>query len=625
VKTAPLPLARLTGAVAVALLGGRLAGLAAPAAPIKLDLDATDAPRRILHARLEFPVSPGPLTLVYPKWVPGEHAPSGDISDLAGLKFTCGGRAVDWRRDPDDMFAFHLDVPAGAGTLEARLDFLMPPGSATAKLADLSWNDVVLYPQGRRAGELQYAPTLRLPPGWRFGTALRPAPDPGGLIRFEPVSLETLVDSPVIAGAHFRTEALTPGRTPPHFLHVVADSPEALEFTPEDRAHYARLVDEAGALFGARHYGAYHFLLTLSDHVGHFGLEHHESSDNRQAERLFLDPDLRKQGAGLLPHEMTHSWNGKYRRPAGLATPDFQQPMQGELLWIYEGLTTYYGRVLSVRSGLWTPEDFRQALALDAARLDRAPGRTWRPLADTAVAAQTLYGARKEGSSWRRGTDFYPEGALIWLEADTLIRRQTQGRRSLDDFCRQFCGGQDGPPRVVPYTFDDVVAALDQVAPYDWRGFFQARVYAANPRAPLGGLTNAGWRLAYTNAPSPMLKSAESARKYTDLSFSLGLALKPDGTIQDVIPGSPADRAGLSPGPKLLAVNGRRWSPETLRRAAAAAATNSAPIELLCEDDDFFRTCKVAEPAGDRYPWLERDAKAPDLLGDILKPRAAGP
>jgi predicted metalloprotease with PDZ domain len=492
-------------------------------------------------------------------------------------------------------------------------------------LADISWSDVVLYPKGPKASEIQYAATLRLPEGWQFGTALVSASRAGGMIHFEPVSLETLVDSPVVAGAHFRTVDLSPGSKPPHFLHIVADSAAALEMKPEDGRHLSHLVAETGALFGSRHYTAYHFLLTLSDHVAHFGLEHHESSDNRQGEKYLIDADLLKLKAGLLPHEMVHSWNGKYRRPAGLATPDFQQPMHGELLWVYEGLTTYLGLILSARCGLWTDENFRQALALEAAKLDQQPGRTWRPLVDTAVAAQLLYGARKEGSAWRRSVDFYPEGALIWLEADALIRQQSQGRRSLDDFCKTFYGGPSGPPRVVPYTLDGVVAALNEVAPHDWRQFFQTRVYDIDPRAPLGGIESAGWRLVYSNTVPDMLKSAESAQKFSELRFSLGLTIKEDGSVQDVIPGSPADKAGVGAAMKMVAVNGRRWTAEVLRTAVKAARTNTAPIELLVENEDYFKSCQLDYHAGEKYPRLERDSTKPDLLKEILKPRTPAP
>ena len=597
-------------------------------APIQLQLDATDAPRRILHARLQIPAQPGKLTLVYPKWIPGDHSPTGPIADLVGLKFNVAGNSVPWQRDPEDMYAFTVEVPAGGTLLEVALDYLSPAGadgsasgaSATAQLADVCWHEVLLYPKGAKAADVQFAASLRLPPGWKFGTALAPVSQEAGLVKFETVSLETLVDSPVIIGAHFRTIDLSPGAQPPHFLHMVSDAASALELKPEDEKRFARLVPETGALFGARHYRSYHFLVTLSDHVAHFGLEHHESSDNREGERAFIDEDLMKVKAGLLPHEMTHSWNGKYRRPVGLATPDYQQPMQGELLWVYEGLTSYLQLLLTVRCGLWTEDDLRQWLALEAGKLDYQPGRTWRPLADTAVAAQLLYGAAREGSSWRRGVDFYREGALIWLEADTLIRQQSQGRRSLDDFCRKFFGPPSGPPCVVTYTRKDVVAALNEVAPQDWERFFQERIYAATPCAPTGGIINAGWRIDYTNAVPAMLKSYESAYKFTDLRFSLGVILSKDGAVQDVIPGSPADKAGVGPAMNIVAVNGRRWSADLMRSATEATRTNAAAIELLVENDDYFKTCKVDYHGGERYPILQREAAKPDLLAQMLKP-----
>ena len=336
---------------------------------------------------------------------------------------------------------------------------------------------------------------------------------------------------------------------------------------------------------------------------------------------MLIDEELRKAWGDLLPHEMTHSWNGKYRRPAGLATPDYQQPMMGELLWVYEGLTEYLGEVLTARCGLWTRTNYIEHLAITGAMLDHQRGRDWRPLADTTDAAALLYGARAEGASWRRGVDFYPEGELIWLEADVTIRERTQGKRSLDDFCQRFFGGESTPPRVVPYTLDDVVAALNQVAPFDWRGFFQQRVYAVNARAPLGGIEHSGWRLTYRDTESDMFKNHEAGKKLIDLTFSIGLVLKEDGAIADVIPGSTADRAGVGAGMRLLAVNNRRWKPELLREAIREAKGGTAPIELLVENGDVFKTCRLDYHDGERYPHLERDAAKPDLLTAIIKPR----
>ncbi len=603
--------------------------------PIQIAVDLREAPRRIFHARLTIPAAPGPLTLEYPQWIPGEHEPSGPIADLAGVRFTAGGKPLAWRRDAVDMYAFHCQVPAGADSVEVTLDYLSPGGgegfsaspAATAQLAVLEWNLLVLYPQGSKSDALTYVASLRLPAGWKFGTALEVAAESAGEIKFQPVSLTTLVDSPVIAGAYFRAVELSPGETPAHQLDLAGDSAAAVAISPELVDRFKRLVTEAGALFGARHYRHYDFLLALSDYVHPFGLEHHQSSDNRAAERALHDPDLYLLFAGLLPHEFVHSWNGKYRRPAGLATPDFQQPMRGELLWVYEGLTQYLGGVLAARSGLRTPEQYREHLAWVAAYLDQRPGRTWRPLADTAVAAQMLYGARPDWASWRRGVDYYDESDLIWLEADTIIRQRSHGARSLDDFCRQFYGGTSGAPVVVTYTFEDVVTALNEAAAYDWRNFFLTRLESNGPHAPLGGIEGGGWRLVYTDVVNEHLRSAEEATNVFDVRFSLGVILrhkendKDDGKIIDVIPGSPAAQAGIGPGMKLIAVNGRQWSPVLVREAIRSAKGGAEPIELLVENAEYYKTCRVDYHDGERYPHLEREPGRSDLLEQILRAR----
>jgi len=573
------------------------------------------------------------MTLSYPQWIPGEHAPNGPIADLAGLRFTAAGRTLPWARDPVDMYAFHIEVPMAARSIEVALDFLMPPtsqgfssaASSTDRLALLSWNQVVLYPKGRAADDLLYAAHVRLPEGWSFGTALPVARESAGEIDFTPVSLTTLVDSPVLAGLHFRTVDLAPGASAPVLMHLAADGPAALEIPPDLAAAYARLASEANALFGARHYRGYHFLVTLSDHTAHFGLEHHESSDDRTYERALIDPNRRMLMAGLLPHEMVHSWNGKYRRPADLATPDFQKPMQTDLLWVYEGLTTYLGNVLTARSGLRTPEEAREELAESAAMLEHHAGRTWRPLLDTAVAAQRLYDSRHDWQNWRRRVDFYAEGALIWLEADVTIRRATGGRRSLDDFCRAFFGGETGPPAVATYTLDDIVRALGRIAPEDWEGFFRRRLTMTSQAPPSGGLSGAGWRLVYSPVRSKLLDAAEEVRKMTDASSSIGLELEEDGTITDVVPGLPAEKAGLAPGMKLVAVGGRRWSRKVLFEALAATPRQTGPLELLVENAEYFKTYRLDYHGGERYPHLERDPAVPDLLSSIHSPITAKP
>jgi len=604
----------------------------AGAQSIQLSVDLSDAPRNIYHSQLTIPVKPGPLTLVYPEWIPGNHRPAGPIANVTGIKMEAGGQTLLWQRDPVDMYAFHVDVPSGASELKVSLDTITNDGSAgasgpaaTTNVLDLNWNQVVLYPQGASSDAVQVVPSIQLPAGWKFGTALISSNSIDGhdlknpdMKRFEPVSLTTLVDSPLIAGDHYRRIILTSLRDMPvHVIDMVSESDSSLVMTAADEAAYRKLVAETGALFGARHYLEYHFLLTLSDEAGHHGVEHHQSSDNSVKERTLLEPDLRLTEAGLLPHEFTHSWNGKYRRPAGVATRNYQDPMVGDLLWVYEGLTEYLGEVLTARSGLWTPEQYREALAETAAMLDHRTGRTWRPLEDTARSVQILRLQGPEWESWRRGLDYYPEGELIWLEVDTTIRQQSHGEKSLNDFCRLFYGGESGPPKVVPYTFDDVVRALNQVTPYDWAGLLKTRVNSTDPHAPVGGIERGGWRLVYNDQPNLFIRTGEKLRKSVDASYSLGFVVREDGVLSDVIYGSPAYAAGIGPGMKLVAINGRAWSRDVLLDALRTSKDSQQPIDLLVENAKFFKTYSIAYHEGIRNPHLER-IEGPDILGEIL-------
>ncbi|HUI73477.1 MAG TPA: hypothetical protein VLX32_00955 [Candidatus Acidoferrum sp.] len=600
---------------------------------IGLQVDLREAPERIYHARMEFPVKPGPLTLVYPEWIPGEHAPTGPITDVTGVHFRVGGKDIAWQRDDVDMYAFHMEVPEGATTLDATLDYLLPQEAgiqgvpdATEKLAVLPWNVVVLYPQNTNTDDVNFIASVQIPSGWKFATALPIAKETGDEIDFGTVSLTSLVDSPVMAGEYFNTYDLSPGEKPDHRLNVAADSAAAAQATAEEIQDLRQLVAETWAIFGARHYRHYDFLLSLSDHLQINGLEHHESSDDRGPERMLQSPEIMETLADLLPHEFFHSWNGKYRRPAGLATKNYQEPMKGDLLWIYEGLTQYYGTMLAARSGMWTPEQLRENLASVAAYLNNRPGRSWRDLEDTAIAAQLLYTARKEGSSWRRGVDYYDESTLIWLEADTIIRRETKGKKSLDDFCRLFYGGESTPPKVVPYAFEDVVNALNQVAPYDWKGFFQERLCSHGPGAPLGGLENSGWRLTFDDTMNEDQEANEEVYQTTDVQYSLGLiAHNPDSDesskIEDVIPGSPAALAGIAPDMELVAVNRREWSPEVLRAAIRKAKEGKEPILLEVKNEGYYKTVRIDYYGGERYPHLEATG-APDLLDKIASRKA---
>ena len=602
--------------------------------PILVTVDVTDAPRKILHAELIIPVKPGDLTLVYPKWIPGEHGPTGPIDNLAGIVIRAGGHELNWKRDDVNMFAFHVTVPDGISSLDVKADFLATAAasgfsagaSTSANLAMLSWNEVLLYPAGFDASQIQIKPAVKLPADWKYGTALTKSGETNGTIQFDTVSLEQLIDSPLLAGRYFAEYPLAPEVTPKHFLDLAADGPEDLRIKPEALAAYSNLVRETGALYQSRHYASYHFLVTLSEQVAHFGLEHHQSSDDRVSEKTFLDDNLALLSADLLPHEFTHSWNGKYRRPAGLATGNYEDPMKGELLWVYEGLTQYLGEVLAARSGIETPEEYRAALAVNAATLDARPGRTWRDLQDTATAAQILYDTSPQWDNWRRNVDYYQEGALIWLEVDTTIRQLTKDKKSLNDFCAKFEGlGGNTPPKVVPYTFDDVVAGLNAVAPNDWASFLKDRLTSKSPRAPLNGIEHGGYKLVYTDEPGEIVQAREAVNGDAQAWWTLGITVSSDGHIEDVLVGSVADKAGLGPNMQIVAVNGRQYTASLLGDAINDAKGTTTPIELIVVNTGYYKTVRLDYHDGLRFPHLVRVNGTPDLLDEILKPMTKVP
>jgi predicted metalloprotease with PDZ domain len=598
--------------------------LAAPAAlaqAISLTVDATKSPEKLLRVHLELPVTPGPLTLYYPKWIPGEHSAGGPIASLNGLHFEANGKSIPWQRDLLDTFTFHLDIPAGVNHLTANYDFIEPAGnSASDKLMVLEWNDVILYPAGTTAEKLSYEAKLVLPDGWKFGTPLPVEKASGAEVLFKPISLDLLVDSPVIAGEYYRAIDITPAGEPIHHeLDLVADSEAALAISPDNQKQMTNLVAESGKLFGTRHYRDYHFLLTLSDHVAHFGLEHHESNDSRLPERTLLTPAAGMSLGGLLAHEFVHSWNGKFRRPADLAVPYYEEPMETDLLWGYEGLTDFLGPMLAARSGLWTPDQYHQYLASIAAKLGPGtPGRTWRPLQDTATAEPGL-GFARGWPSWLRGVDYYDEGDLLWLEVDTIIHRESKGQKSIDDFCQSFHGGTNNGPEVKPYTFDSLVASLNAVAPYDWATFLRTRLDSTSPEAPTGGIENGGWKIVYKDEPAK-LPGRRGAP--TDI-YSIGLQIAADGTVNDSLVGSPAFEAGITTGMKIAAVNGRVYTNDLLDDAIAAAKDSTSPITLLVIADDYYKTATINYHGGPRYPHLVRDEAKPDYLDEVIKPRTA--
>lgn len=597
--------------------------------PILITADLTDVPRKLVHADMVIPVAPGPVTLTTAKWIPGNHRPSGPIDNFTGLVVRANDAELPWRRDDVNLYTFHIDVPQGVSKLDVHVDFLAVPGSTVSSTdgstsglqTTMEWEEIALYPAGIPVRDIPVIPSVKLPLGWKLGTALTSTSTDGDTTHFSQTTIEMLIDSPVIAGKYFREFPLAPGVTPKHYLDLAADAPEDLDLKPATIEALSKLVNEAGTMYASRHYNSYHFLLGLSDREESNGLEHHQSSDNRTPEKAFADEQLAALFADLLPHEYTHSWNGKYRRPAGLATPDYAIPMKGELLWVYEGMTQYLGEVLAVRSGFETPEELREALALSAANLDVKPGRTWRNLEDTAVSSSILRGGSREWSNWRRGQDYYQEGALIWLDVDTTIRKLTNGQKSLNDFCVLFLGkGGNTPPEVVPYDFDEVVATLNQVAPNDWAGFLRQRITSKAPHAPLEGITQAGYALTYAEKPSPYQRAVFGRSGAIDAYFSIGITARGDGNITDVLVGSPAYKAGLGPAEKIIAVNGRAFSGPVLALALRAAKGTSQPIDLIVENTGYFRIVHVDYHDGEKFPVLKRVDNTPDVLAEILKP-----
>ena len=461
---------------------------------------------------------------------------------------------------------------------------------------------------------------VELPEGWKAGTALTRISDSGSEIRFQPVSLEMLIDSPVLTGRYFKEISLATEITPKHFLDMAADGPEDLNVTAAQTEAWSNLVRESGALYRSRHYGSYHFLVTLSDSVAHFGLEHHQSSDDRVEARGLIDDDLAMLNGDLLPHEFTHSWNGKFRRPAGLVTQNYNQPMKGDLLWVYEGLTQYLGDVLAARAGIWKADQFRSYLASSAAELDHRPGRTWRNLEDTAVASQVLYAATTQWDNWRRSVDYYPEGELIWLDVDTKIREFSKNKKSLNDFCARFLGARgDTPAEVFPYTFQDLVENLNAIQPYNWNQFLRDRITSKSAHAPFDGITRGGYRVEYTDQPNEFIRAEESRDRGVNAWYSIGLHVS-DNTIDDVLVGSPAYVAGLGPDMRIVAVNGRRSTDDLLRQGIRQTKEKGSPFELIIENSGFFKTVKIDYQGGERYPHLVRQGQAASLLDDILKP-----
>ena len=597
---------------------------------IQLSVNASDVSRRIVHVHETISGIGPESVLLYPQWLPGTHAPQGTIDRLAGLRIVAGGTPVAWTRDPVNVFAFRLHGPAALRSIDIDFDYLSPTSTqvgdleVSRELMQVEWNELLLYPAGYFARRIPVQASITLPADWKWASALELATSDGARTEFKPVSLETLIDSPLDAGRYSSRLDLDPGSAVPVHLDLFADRPEFLAVKPEQLEAYRALVQQAYRLFGSHHYNHYDFLYTLSDQIQQNGLEHHQSSENGSDPQAFTEWDKTAYARDLLAHEFTHSWNGKFRRPADLWTPNYNVPMQDSLLWVYEGQTQYWGEVLAARSGLRTRQQALDQLALTAAYHQMQPGRQWRPLQDT--TSDEIISPRRPQSwrDWQRFEDYYSEGALIWLDVDTLIRERSSGKRSLDDFARAFFGIDDGSFITVTYTFDDVVKALNKIEPYDWAGFFRQRLDSVGRPAPLDGLRRGGYALQFSDTASDYQKASDEQRKHVNLLYSIGIDIDDSdrqGSIAQVVWDSPAFKAKLTENAQILAINGIAYDANVLQDAIRAAQGTQVPIELIVKTGDRYMVAHLDYHDGLRYPHLERDASTPARLDDILAAR----
>jgi predicted metalloprotease with PDZ domain len=628
---------RLAAALAATALGlTSLAALADVAAPqdvpyqgtLKIMVDASDVAHRIFRVHEVVPAQPGPLTLLYPQWLPGNHSPSGPLDKLAGLVVSVNGKTLPWQRDTVNVYAFHVDVPAGASSVDVAFQYLSPQSPRegrvvmTPEMLDLQWNANTLYPAGYYARRITAQASVTFPAGWQFGTALETASHEGDTVNFKPTSYNTLIDSPIYAGKYFKRVDLDPGAATPVHMDIVADAPKYLEITPAQLKAHQNLVRQMYKMYGAHHYSHYDFLFSLSDKMGGNGLEHHQSSEDGVGTDYFTEWDKSALERDLLPHEFNHSWDGKYRRPADLWTPNFNVPMQDSLLWVYEGQTQFWGNVMSARSGLWNTEQTHDMLAYVAATYDKGrPGlASWRNVQDTTNDPIIAERAPLPYRNYQSSEDYYSAGQMIWLDVDAKLRELSHGKHSIDDFGKAFFGMDNGNYVANTYTFDDVVKTLNGIDAFDWASYLRSRLDGHG--SLIGGIAAHGWKLVYTDQPSAAVKAVEAFRHFADLTYSLGLSVGKDGAVGDVLWDGPAFKAGVSPGMSVIAVNGHDYSSDALKDAVTAAAKDaSAPVELLVKNFDEYKTVRIDYRGGLKYPHLVRDTGKPDTLGALLKAR----
>jgi predicted metalloprotease with PDZ domain len=594
---------------------------------LKIAVDATDVAHRVFRVNETIPAQPGPLTLLFPQWIPGHHSPTGPIDKLAGLVFKADGKVLPWTRDPLNVYAFHVDVPQGATEVHAYFEFLSPQDKSqgrivmTPEMLNLQWDAMSLYPAGYNIRKIPAQGSVTYPAGWKAGTALEVASTSGDTVTYKPLTYNALVDSPIYAGKYFKRVDLDPGAKVPVHMDFVADDPKYLEMKPEQIKPHRELVQQMYKLYGAHHYDHYDFLVSLSDKMSGNGLEHHRSSEDGTSADYFTEWDKNVYARDLFSHEFNHSWDGKYRRGADLTTPNFNVPMSNTLLWVYEGQTQFWGQIIAARSGLWNTEQTLDMLAFVAATYDKGrPGlASWRNVQDTTNDPTIAQRRPLPYRNYQASEDYYSAGEMIWLDVDGKLRELSHGKKKIDDFARAFFGMNSGDWNVNTYTFEDVVKTLNDIQPYDWTSYLRTRLDGHGPL--IGGIASHGWKLVYTDKPSAAVKAVESRRHFTDLTYSLGLSLSKDGSIGDVLWDGPAFKAGLSPAMSIVAVNGKEFSGDAIKDAVTAAAKDkSQPIELLVKNFDEYKTIRIDYHDGLKYPHLVRDKSKPDTLSDLIKP-----
>jgi predicted metalloprotease with PDZ domain len=629
---------RLATALAAATLGlASFVALADVPAPqdvpyqgtLKIAVDATDVAHRIFRVHETVPVAAaGPLTLLYPQWLPGNHSPTGPIDKMAGLVVKANGQVLPWTRDPLNVYAFHVDVPQGAGSVDVTFQFLSPQDRSqgrvvmTPEMLNLQWNAVSMYPAGHYARQIHAQTSVKLPAGWQAGTALEVASRSGDTLSFKPINYEDLVDSPIYAGKYFKRIDLDPGAKTPVHMDIVADAAKYLDITPEQIKPFRELVQQMYKMYGAHHYDHYDFLVSLSDKMSGNGLEHHRSSEDGTSADFFTEWKKNALSRDLFSHEFNHSWDGKYRRGADLATPNFNVPMSDTLLWVYEGQTQFWGHVMAARSGLWNAEQTRDMLAFVAATYDKGrPGlASFRNVQDTTNDPVIAQRAPLPYRNYQASEDYYSAGQMIWLDVDGKLRELSHGKKSIDDFGKSFFGMENGKWDVNTYTFEDVVRTLNDIAPYDWAKYLRTRLDGHGPL--IGGVESHGWKLVYNDKPSEAVKAIESRRHTADLTYSLGLSIGKGGAIGDVLWDGPAFKAGISPGMTVIAINGHDYDADGLKDAVTASAKDkSQPVELLVKNFDEYKTIRIDYHDGLKYPHLVRDTGKPDTLATLLKAR----